>query len=108
MEGEVPLRQRRYCRKAPMETRTREKTVTFQGPFVLAGLDEVLPAGGCRVETEEELIGGVSFAADRTNSLVLRLPVKSGPSHLTRALKVDPNELAAALACDATSAGGPP
>ena len=80
-----------------MSTRTLEKTVTFRSPFVLTGLDEVLPAGDYRVETEEELIEGVSYAAYRRTSTVLRLPARSGPSHLTRAMTVDPDELDAAV-----------
>jgi len=39
-----------------MTARTRAKTVTFLHPFVLEGIDEVLPAGDYRVETDEELI----------------------------------------------------
>lgn len=91
-----------------MTTRTVERTVTFSRPFALNGLDEVLPAGDYSVETEEELIGGISHAGYRRTSTVLRLPAKSGPSYLTRALNVDPDELDAALARDAPPAGGPP
>ncbi|HEY9549768.1 MAG TPA: hypothetical protein VIR45_09735 [Kiloniellaceae bacterium] len=84
-----------------MQTRTSQKTVTFKRPFVLAGLDEVLPAGDYSVETEEELVDGISYAAYRRTETVLRLHVKSGPSHLTRAMNVDPGELEAALERDA-------
>lgn len=83
-----------------MSTRTSESTVTFKRPFVLAGLDEVLPAGDYSLETEEELVDGISYAAYRRTSTVLRLPAKSGPSHLTRALTVDPDELDAAVERD--------
>ena len=80
-----------------MRTRTSERTVTFKAPFVLPDLDEALPAGDYKVETEEELIEGISYAAYRRTSTVLRLQAKSGPSHLTRALTVDPDQLDAAL-----------
>lgn len=83
-----------------MKTRTRERTVTFKRPFVLAGLDEVLPAGDYSLETEEELVEGISYAAYRRTSTVLRLPAKSGPSHLTRALTIDPDELDAVMERD--------
>ncbi len=83
-----------------MTTRISEKTVTFRRPFVLAALDEVLPAGDYCVETEEELIGGLSYAAYRRISTVLRLQAKSGPPHLTRAMTVDPEELDRALQRD--------
>jgi hypothetical protein len=48
-----------------MTTRTSNKTVTFRRPFVLGGFDEVLPAGAYCVETDEELLEGMSFPAYR-------------------------------------------
>jgi hypothetical protein len=90
-----------------MTTRTSEATITFRKPFTLAGLAETLPAGDYRVETEEERIEGVSYAAYRRTSTVLRLPATSGPAHLTRAMTVDPDELAAALERDLAGAGSP-
>ena len=44
-----------------MTIRTSEKTVTFRNPFVIGGFDEVLPAGVYSVETDEELLEGISF-----------------------------------------------
>jgi hypothetical protein len=44
-----------------MTMRTRSKTVTFAFPFLLKGVDRVLPAGDYRVVTDEELIEGLSF-----------------------------------------------
>jgi hypothetical protein len=87
-----------------MTTRTSKRTVTFKRPFALASLDEVLPAGDYSVETEEELVAGISYAAYRRTSTVLRLPARSGPSHLTRAMTVDPNELDAAMERDLAGA----
>jgi len=87
-----------------MNARTSERTVTFKGPFVLPGLDEVLPAGDYKVEVEEERIEGISYAVYRRASTVLRLQARSGPAHLTRAMTVDPDELEAALECDRTIA----
>lgn len=86
-----------------MKTRTRETTITFKRPFALAGLDEVLPAGDYTLETEEELVEGLSYAAFRRTSIVLRLPAKSGPAYLTRALKIDAEELDATVACGLAS-----
>ncbi len=87
-----------------MKTRTSEKTVTFRRPFALAGRDEVLPAGDYSVETEEELVEGISYAAYRRTATVLHLPARSGPSHLTRAMTIDPEELDAALTRDQMTA----
>lgn len=90
-----------------MKTRTGENTVTFRTPFALAALDEVLPAGDYSVETEEELVEGISYAACQRTATVLRLPARSGPPHLTRAMTIDPEELDAALARDQEAAEAP-
>ena len=83
-----------------MTTRTSKKTVTFRRPFVLGGFDEVLPAGAYSVETDEELLEGISFPAYRRVLTVIHLQSKSGRPGLTRALTIDPNELDAALERD--------
>ena len=83
-----------------MTIRTSKKTVTFGRPFVLGGFDEVLPAGAYIVETDEELLEGISFPAYRRISTLIRLHAKSGNPALTRALTIDPNELDAALKRD--------
>jgi hypothetical protein len=83
-----------------MTTRTSEMTVTFGRPFLLSGFDAPLPAGDYPVETEEERIEGRSYAAYRRTATVLRLPARSGPAHLTRAMTIDPEELRAALERD--------
>ena len=90
-----------------MTIRTSKKTVTFRRPFVLGGLDEVLPAGTYSVETDEELLEGISFPAYRRVSTLIRLQAKSGNPHLTRALTIDPNELDAALERDRAPAAAP-
>lgn len=86
-----------------MTVRTSQKTVTFSQPFVLAGFDEVLPAGAYCVETDEELIEGISFSAYQRISTLLRLPSTRGPSQLSRAVAIDAGELEAALKRDAES-----
>ena len=53
-----------------MTTRTTTKTVTFAHPFLLKGIDRILPAGDYRVVTDEELIEGVSFPVYRRVSTV--------------------------------------
>lgn len=83
-----------------MTIRTSEKTVTFRKPFVLGGLDEVLPAGDYSVETDEELLDGVSFPAYRRILTVIHLHEKSNNPHRTRTMTIDPNELDAALMRD--------
>lgn len=83
-----------------MTIRTTEKTVTFKRPFVLGGSNELLPAGAYVVETDEELLEGISFPAYRRKLTLIHLPTKSGNSILTRPLAIDPKELDVALVRD--------
>lgn len=83
-----------------MTTRTSKKTVTFGRSFTLGSFDEVLPAGNYVVETDEELIQGLSFPAFRRILTVIYLQAKSRNSALTRSLTIDPNDLEAALERD--------
>ncbi len=82
-----------------MNRRTSRKTVTFARPFSLRGIDGVRPAGTYTVETEEELIEGLSFPAYRRVETVILLP--SRPGGTDQVATVDPLELEAALARDA-------
>ena len=83
-----------------MTTRTSKTTVTFRRPFVLGSFDRELPAGAYEVETDEELLEGLSFPAYRRTLTLLRLHREPGRSHLAQALTIDPNELEAALERD--------
>jgi hypothetical protein len=83
-----------------MTIRTSEKTVTFSKPFVIGGFDEVLPAGAYSVETDEELLEGISFPAYRRILTVIHLRAESSNPGLARTLTIDPNELDAALQRD--------
>ena len=46
-----------------MTMRTTEKTITFDRPFCLKGVDSVLPPADYRVVTDREMIEGLSFVA---------------------------------------------
>jgi hypothetical protein len=89
-----------------MTTRTTKTTVTFARPFTVAGFDEALPAGVYEVETDEELLEGVSFPAYRRTSTVIQLPAEPGRPGQTRSLSIDPTELAASLERDQSPAEG--
>jgi hypothetical protein len=67
-----------------MTIRTSKKTVTFRRPFALGGFDEALPAGAYSVETDEELLEGISFPAYRRILTVIRLHSKSDHPGFTR------------------------
>jgi hypothetical protein len=84
-----------------MTVRTTKKTVTFVNSFKLGDFEEVLPPGTYDVETDEELLEGLSFHAYRRTLTLIHLPVKSGSRGLSRTLTIDPNELDAALKRDA-------
>ena len=79
-------------------------TVTFARPFRLSGFDQPIPAGSYAVETEEELLPGLSFAAYRRVATWLTLPPRPGGNILAEIAQVDPAELDAALAQDAALA----
>lgn len=83
-----------------MITRTRIERVTFREPFALGGLDEAQPAGVYRVDTEEELLEGLSFLAYRRVSTVIHLHPKADHPGRVLILAVDPQELDAALMLD--------
>jgi hypothetical protein len=86
-----------------MTVRTTKKTVTFVNSFKLGDFEEVLPPGAYDVETDEELLEGLSFHAYRRTLTLIHLPMKSGSRGLSRTLTIDPNELVVALQRDAAS-----
>lgn len=82
-----------------MESRITTEVVEFRRPFRLSSRSGPLPAGHYRVETEEEMLTGISFPAwRRTSMTIARHGLASG--RLVQALVITPAELAAALATD--------
>jgi hypothetical protein len=77
-----------------MTTRTQRATSAFARPFLLKGVDRVLPPGAYEVLTEEELIEGLSFPVYRRVSTVILVPGQTGSS--IEMVTVDPLDLAAA------------
>ena len=63
-----------------MTVRTSRKSVTFTQPFSLSGFDEVQPAGTYTVETDEELLPGLSFPAYRRIASLIFLRSRGGGS----------------------------
>ena len=86
-----------------MTTRTSRKTVTFTHPFQLSGMDEVQPAGTYMVETDEELIEGLSFLGYRRTGTFILLPSRSNGSASGQVITINPWELEAAQEMDAGS-----
>jgi hypothetical protein len=86
-----------------MTGRTSHKKVTFTRPFLLSGLDEVQPAGTYTVETNEELLPGLSFPAYRRVATLIFLPPRRGV-FVERVVNIDPMELEAVQKRDASIA----
>ncbi|WP_372622920.1 hypothetical protein [Falsiroseomonas sp.] len=83
-----------------MLTRNQRTTIVFRRPFLVKGIDRPQPAGVYDVETEEELLEGLSFPAYRRVSTMIMLQAPQAAAFLS-AHFVDAGELAEAQAIDA-------
>ena len=82
-----------------MSNRIHHEDIVFRRPFSLRGWAEPHPAGTYALETEDELIEGLSFPAWRRISTTITH--RSGQAQaVTQVLPVDPRDLARALAAD--------
>jgi hypothetical protein len=81
-----------------MIARSLSKTVVFNRPFLLKGVDRMLPAGAYRVVTDEELIEVLSFPAYRRVATMIFAPMHGGSS--IEMVTIDPLDLQAALERD--------
>jgi hypothetical protein len=84
-----------------MIARSQTKTVAFTKPFLLKGVDRMLPAGSYRVVTDEELIEGISFPVYRRISTMIFVPAPNQSASSVEMVAIDPLDLRAALALDA-------
>jgi hypothetical protein len=83
-----------------MTTRTQRKTVKFEHPFLLKGMDRILPPGNYVVVTDEELLEGMSFPVYRRVSTAMMVPAQNRPSSVEM-MTIDPRDLEAAQERDA-------
>jgi hypothetical protein len=88
-----------------MLTRTRDKTLTFRKPFLLQGVDRLLPPGQYRVSTDEELIEGLSFPVYRRVATMIFVPAQSHAS-ASEMVTIDPEDLSTAQERDAAVGEG--
>lgn len=86
-----------------MIARTLSKIVVFTRPFLLKGVDRILPAGDYRVVTDEELIEGLSFPVYRRISTMIFVPAQSHPTLSVEMVTIDPIDLQAAQDRDAAA-----
>jgi hypothetical protein len=87
-----------------MTMRTTKETVTFARPFRLGELSEQFPAGRYSIETDEELLEGVSFPVYRRTATMMQLIADPRRRGTTEFAMIDPRQLEAALAADAAQA----
>jgi len=83
-----------------MIARSFSKTVVFKRPFLLKGIDRMLPAGDYRVVTDEELIEGISFPVYRRVSTMIFVPAATHRASSIEMVTLDPLDLQAALDLD--------
>jgi len=79
-----------------MADRTTVTTVTFARAFVVDGFDPELPAGDYSVETEEDLLPGLSLPVYRRVATTLHVDRIPGRPGRSEAWRVDPAALDAA------------
>src|SRR5437764_13924803 len=84
-----------------MTARSRSNIVVFNHPFLLPAVDRVLPAGGYRVVTDEELIDGLSFSSYRRVSTMIFVPAQSHQASSIEMVPINPSDLVGAQERDA-------
>jgi hypothetical protein len=90
-----------------MMDRYTTKTVIFENAFTLDDGDEIFPPGSYTVETQEVLLGGLSFEAYRRVRCMIDVPSASGPLDLKRTVTITPGALDDALHRDETASRAP-
>ena len=66
-----------------MTLRTHRETLVFTHPFTLSGVEDVQAPGAYMVQTDEELLEGLSFLAYRRVATVIFVPLRHGWAWLT-------------------------
>ena len=83
-----------------MSVRTDRTTVSFMNPFSLKELESIQPAGSYLVETDYEVIEGISRLAYRRVATLLTIPSISTSQGLSQRVFVDQSDLDSALMKD--------
>ena len=79
-----------------MTTRTHRDSIVFIHPFLLKGIDRILPAGKYDIVTDEALIEGLSFPVYRRVSTMIFVPAQSHQASSVEMVAIDPLDLRAA------------
>jgi hypothetical protein len=80
-----------------MITRTHRKSVVFNHPFELKGVDRILPPGEYKIVTDEQLIEDLSFPVYRRVSTMIFVPGQSRHASSVEMVTIDPRDLQVAL-----------
>jgi hypothetical protein len=96
-----------FRRESSLTIRVRASTVTFARPFFLHKINRELPAGSYPLETDEELLEGVSAPSYRQVEMRLFVPRIEGLSEAEMWV-LGPRDLDTVLARDREPAAGPP
>ena len=88
-----------------MLSRTTTTTAVFERPFTLSAVGRVLPPGSYVIDTEEELIPGLSFIAYRRVSTTIYFTIRAGATSARQVVTINPGELDTALKRDAAAVG---
>jgi hypothetical protein len=83
-----------------MITRTSRKNIVFTQPFLLKGVNRILPAGDYLVVTDEELIEGLSFPVYRRVATMIFVPTQSHHASSVEMATIDPRDLQLAQDAD--------
>jgi len=83
-----------------MTTRMVTSTVVFTSPFTLDEIDQTLPPGSYRVETEEETLDNASSLAYRRVATYFFVPSRPGVSSTAQMYTIHPKGLERALSRD--------
>jgi hypothetical protein len=84
-----------------MTMRSRRETITFKHPFLIKGIDRLLPPGSYEVVTDEEMIEGLSFPAFRRVATMIMGPAAPPRTLTMEMISISPDDLADAQRIDA-------
>jgi hypothetical protein len=87
-----------------MTMRSRRETITFKHPFRIKGIDRQLQAGAYEVITDEEMIGGLSFASFRRVATMIMVPGAASRASSMEMISISATDLSDAQRIDASGA----
>jgi len=82
---------------------SKREVVTFKHPFLIRGIDRLLPAGDYEVVTDDEAIDGLSFAAFRCVATMIMVPAKDSRGLAMEMISITADDLTNAQRIDASA-----